>query len=798
MSIRAIFKPAHVCVPLCLAVAWHPSVWAATDGPSPTAAGTTDNATTGGTLQEVVVTAQKRRQSLVDVPVAVSVVSQTALKNNDASDLTKIAELVPQVMIGSISTGTGAQLSIRGISSSPLDAGIDQMVSVEVDGVQLSRGRIITQSMYDLSNVQVLEGPQALFFGKNSPAGVIDVEANMPTNTLSGYVDAGYEFEAAERYLEGAISGPLTDTLKLRFAYRLDDMNGWIRNDATPEADPFIPGITLPGAWTNYSPQDRNYSGRLTAEWTPTDSFTATGKIEVGSDRANSGGADQDTYCANGVTVPTDLGVPDPEGNCSLNKMVDISALPRELAVDYPFANGGVPYLTSSDAIASLTLNQELENVTLTSTTGYYTQRVADSGNYSLDSFANVYDAEFERYNLLEQELRATSHLSGPLNYTVGAYFDHSNRYHFNAPYLLDTGIDPATGNYANNEQAAWNGANTASAFAQLRYEIVPSLELAGGARWTYQSQNYTIGNLAVNPTGILPGLLPAGTFLTPHYADHNVSPEATLTWHPVEGQTLYAAYKTGYQSGGFSNTATLYDSYTGNTIEFRHVLAKGAEVGYKGVVLDHTLRYALTGYLYNYSGLQVTAYDPAIISYTIRNAANSRTEGLEASLDWSPVMGLDFHGAFGYDHAFYQNFPGAQCYPGQTVAQGCVDAQQNLIGQPLVDAPQIAYNLGSTYQLRLPRSLVAALSLNGAYSGGYQTGSDNNPFLWQHAYWLLDSSVRLSSTADTWYLSLIGRNLTNSYYSTYGNERTLGGLDQLVGYFNRPRELIVEVGYNF
>ncbi len=807
MSIRAIIKPISICIPFCLAGAWHSVAWAAAQGPAPAASGGAADGTSldVGTLKEIVVTAQKRRESLINVPVAVSVVSQTALKNNAASNLSNIAELVPQVMIGSVSTGTGAVLSIRGISSSPLDAGIDQSVSVVVDGVQLSRGRITTQSMYDLSNVQVLKGPQALFFGKNSPAGVIDIVANQPTSTLTGYVDAGYEFVAAERYLQGAISGPVTNTLKVRFAFRADQMNGWIRNTATPEADPFIPGVTLPGAWTNFSPRDRNYSGRFIADWTPTDSFSAKASLELGTDRANSGETDIVPYCVNGVTVPTDVGVPDPQGNCRLNMTEAISALPRQVAINYPFGNGGVPYETSTDWLASLKLNEELRDVTLTSSTGYYTQRVADSGNYDVDSFANVYDAEFERYGLLEQELRATSHLSGPLNYTVGAYFDHSTRYHFNAPYLFDTGINPATGNYTNNEQAAWNGGNTASAFAQGRWKIIPSLELAGGARWTYQKQHDTIGNLAVNPYGILRdpttglvNLMPAGVFLTPHLVDHNVSPEVTLTWHPVRGQTLYAAYKTGYKSGGFSNTATLYDFYTPAAITFSHELSKGGEIGYKGVVLHNTLRYSLTGYLYNYYGLQVTAFDASTISYTIRNAANSRTEGIEGSIEWSPFLGLDFHGSFGYNHAYYENFPGAQCYPGQTQPQGCLNGQQNLIGQPLVDAPKLAYNIGSTYRVRLPYDLVADLGLSGAYSGGYEIGADGNPELWQHAYWLLDSSIRLSSVADTWSVSLIGRNLTNSFYAISGNERTLGGPNQLAGYFNRPREVIVEVGYHF
>ena len=93
-----------------------------------------------GALEAIVVTSRKTSESLIDVPVTVAVVNQADLQNNDATDLTKLGELVPQVIIGTAATGTGAVITIRGISSSPLDAGIDQSVSVDIDGVQLSRG----------------------------------------------------------------------------------------------------------------------------------------------------------------------------------------------------------------------------------------------------------------------------------------------------------------------------------------------------------------------------------------------------------------------------------------------------------------------------------------------------------------------------------------------------------------------------------------------------------------------------------------------------------------------------------
>src|SRR5437867_2367541 len=155
---------------------------------------------TGVHLEEVVVTARKREESLQRVPVAVAVVSGQQLKNNLASDLTKVGELAPQVSMATAGSGTGAVITVRGVSSASNDAGLDQSVALEVDGVPLSRGRIISAAVFDLGSVQVLQGPQALFFGKNSPGGVISLRSADPTGKFEGYATAGYEFKSDERF----------------------------------------------------------------------------------------------------------------------------------------------------------------------------------------------------------------------------------------------------------------------------------------------------------------------------------------------------------------------------------------------------------------------------------------------------------------------------------------------------------------------------------------------------------------------------------------------------------------------
>lgn len=126
-----------------------------------------------GPLQEIVVTARRQSESLLRVPVAVSVVGEDELNRAAVADLGSVSRLAPQLIVSRAQNPGGASFVIRGIGTPPLDIGLEQSVAVNLDGMQLSRGKLAAVSLFDMQQVEVLKGPQALFFGKNSPAGVI-------------------------------------------------------------------------------------------------------------------------------------------------------------------------------------------------------------------------------------------------------------------------------------------------------------------------------------------------------------------------------------------------------------------------------------------------------------------------------------------------------------------------------------------------------------------------------------------------------------------------------------------------
>ena len=754
-------------------------------------------------LEEITVTARKREEALENVPVAVAVVGGAELQNFLANDLTAIGELVPQVSMSQGGSGTGAVITVRGVSSGSNDAGLDQSVAIEVDGVPISRGQIMSASTFDLKQVQVLEGPQALFFGKNSPAGVIALTSADPTDKYEAYVTPGYEFVANQRILEAAVSGPITSTLKVRVAFRGSRMGGWLENDATPVDDFIHPGVIDPGATMgNFGPQEERYAARLTLLWTPTDDFDAKFKFTKNVQNMNGGNITSEPFCTNttepyllGPLVPTTpaSGVPLNQSDCQKNMRDAISSLSPTYAANFPYANGGVPYFESDFTLASLALDKKFDAVTLNSTTGYYQQTVTQASVSDWSQYATIFFAGREDYTLVTQELRANTALDGPVNFMGGVYYEHFDRPFSNAPDLFHT-FNATADNYTSVDMVAYSHGQYYSGFGQARWDIIPTVELAAGARYSHDEKNSSIVNYADN----YPGLYPSNQALRSDYSDSNVSPEATLSWHPLPDQTLYAAYKTGYKSGGISNAYLVYANATPDNIQFQPEKSRGEEIGYKANMLDHRLRFDVTAYRYKYNDLQVVSYNATTIDFTIGNAASALIQGVEGNVQWLVTEQLTLRGNIGFNHARYQSFSNAQCYEGQTVATGCVDGAQNLAGQPLLRAPNLTYALGADYKVTLAPDLSAALSLQGNYSSSFQTATDYSPLGYQPGFWLLDASLRVAYR-DKYELAFLGRDLTDSYYTL--NTVGWSGSDnryQYVGFFNRPREMVLQATARF
>jgi iron complex outermembrane receptor protein len=758
---------------------------------------------------DIVVTARQQSESLIRVPVAVTAVTGVELARTNATDLVKIAQLAPQVTVARSASGGGASFVIRGIGSQPQEPNLDQTVAINVDGVLVNRGRVATLGLFDLQQVEVLKGPQALFFGKNSPAGVISLVSALPTDTFTASGRVGYEFEAREKYAEAVVSGPLSDTLKARLAARYSHMDGWMINLAKPMPNPWAPAFPLPGAWADRVPGGTSLAGRLTLQWNPIDRFDATLRVFGATQEDNDFSGGQQVRCTAPTTAPSASGRIDPTGDCKFDQFFSKSALPAGLAAAMPLANGGVPYTDAGAILAGLTLNYRLSDaLTLTSITGLLHLRSKGFAEYTGASTGQVWSGGQEKTDTHSQELRLISDYGGAINFTLGAFYEHSYRYTFAPQFINFRGQDPATGKYHTSERLARNWSDSYSAFGQLRWDIIDDLELAGGVRFTREEKRTSIGNVYVHANAV-PAQAVVGTFIPLSLTSSNWSPEATLTWHPTEEQTLYAAYKTGYKSGGFANPSTFSRIFQNSPslLQLANETAKGGEIGYKARLFGRAVRFEAAVYSYDFDNLVVSSYDVPSATFQVRNAAKARTRGIEASLNWRAAPGLNLTAAGGYNRAKYINFPGAPCYLGQTAAEGCIATPQpgggtanaqNFAGRTLHRAPEWVVNLGATYDTALSSGLRMGLAGDASYTSSYWAQENLAPASIQDAFWRLGASVRVYTPDEKWELSLIGRNLTNEYYLTQGSDQPGGTKGAITSVGPRPREIAVQLGFRF
>lgn len=766
----------------------------------------------GSQLDEIIVTARKRAESLIDVPVAVSAVSSAELTRKGITDLERISRLVPQVQLAESTSGTGASFTIRGIGTPSLDPGLDQSVVIALDGTPMTRGRVILTGMFDLAQVEVLKGPQSLFFGKNSPAGVVSISSAQPTPQLEGYVRAGYEFEAEEKYLEGAISGPLADTLSGRFAFRASDMEGWVKNVAQslPAPSPIFFPNSVPGA--KNLPGTRELMGRATLLWEPSPNFDATLRATLGHRKDD--GTTLQQYCDPAVHAgPVAIGgVVDTSDGCKFDNKNLQAGIPTEyLNPDWENASkDGMPYQDLKSLFTNLTLNYKADNFTVTSISSYWKIDYGQMSNFETTSYGNTNVAIGEVSDSFSQEVRLVTDFEGPLNLTLGGFYETMDRRNDTDSLIALVGATPeglpGAGRFDNYHSRNTAKAETLSGFGQVRWEITDQLELAGGVRYTKETRKQQIENIFVNPN-VIPLL---GNFVNPgeqfqaEFRDSNWSPEISLSYKPSDTSLLYAAYKTGYKSGGFPSVQIFkYNPDgrlpVGSDFQFGPERAKGGEVGFKAQLFDRSLRVEAVAYLYDYKDLQQSVFNPATFSFFIFNAANARVKGLELQTEWAATHELRLNASVAYNDAKFRNYPNGACWPGQTAAEGCVASAQDLTGARLPRAPKWDLLAGISYDTAVSDTLNIGLSGDVSYRSSYITQENQAPYAVQKDFALLNAGIRLYAADNSWELALIGRNLTNKYIVDLSTNTTFASTnDQMHAATPRTRQVKLQGMYRF
>ncbi|KFG90896.1 putative TonB-dependent receptor [Sphingobium herbicidovorans NBRC 16415] len=746
-----------------------------------------------GGLSDIIVTARRRVENIQNVPVAATVVSQEQIENFGISSIEKVVSLAPQLIVGRSGSGNGASIGLRGISVNASSLSLEQSVAVVVDGVYYSGGRMLNLGLFDLQQVELLKGPQSLFYGKNTTAGALSFTTADPTPSLEGMVRVGYEFRGENPSIESFVSGPLSDTLSFRVAGRFSKQFKALIENVSIGGQHVTKDIVTGLATVHPYPaavddgersatfrgtlkfQHENLSATLKATYNSYFSQTPNSSTVIG-------------VCEQGFVQS------DPTAPCGRVFKNVQGALPPDMAAIQELRadrNGGRTFLDFKAFNTTLNLEYELEDVSFNLVPAYttWTTYLLGDSDYTernltrpiaLGGSGGNIGGNLEKQNAFSIEARARTQFDGMINAMVGGYYQDSDLYleqaFLNAGGPENSAAPRPEWRYLTVRKSSHTFGKTYSAFGQILVDITPELNIAGGVRYSHETKDQQLSQPYAHPAAS--GSFVEKTFTLTQKFD-NTSPEATITYKPNRNLTIYASYRTGYKSGGYSISGAIGPTTTISDADFEPEKVSGFEGGIKSTLLDNQLRLNFSVYRYKYTGLQIDYFNPLTLRFLTLNAGSARTQGAELDLEYAPysVPGLSLRGSAAYTDANYLQFPFAPCLSGQTPAEGCTlnpnpttgaFTAQSLAGQEMPQAPKFTGTLGVDYEGPVgSNGMKFGISLNGRYSSRYKTyafARDDAARFYQNGYAALDASIRLSGKDDRWELAILGKNLTNHF----------------------------------
>lgn len=799
MTIFNIRYPAVSAVAIIVATLAAPNAFAA----EPTPAAKEGAGAGSDKADEIIVTARSRNETLQSVPVVVTSVSGTELQRRGITSIDGISRIVPQLITGD-SGGSlqGGAIALRGIGSGDNNVFGDQAVAFNIDGVLVARTSVRRLANFDLQQVDVLKGPQALYYGKNSPGGVIIIRTADPTSTFAGNVSVGYEAIAREVRGEAFVSGPLTSTIGARLALYGSTTRGWGTNIA-PQSATYGP-IDL------HTPKTDEFAGRLTLVLADGGPFKARLKVNYSQRNDNGVSANaQRIYCNPTQTAGATLSR-GPDDCTADDRVVRSDFGPVLQTVNSLFPADGKPYGKTTSGLVGLDMAYDLgSGLKLQAQSGFFGfgYRFADNSNVNDNTaaptrlVASVGHVKIDEYS---QEIKLVSDFQGQFNFLVGGFIQAQDLSTYSIALTNALAPNDAGGTLptysASQKTSAW------SVFGNVLFRPVETVELSVGGR--YSKEHKHIRFFYLGASGLLNTEIVTAV---PERSWSDFSPELVATWRPTSHFTLFGAYKQGFLSGGFNpGNATpavfaLDRSYDAQKVS-------GFEIGIKSMLFDNRLRLNLAIYDYKIDKLVVTSFVGT--TQLINNAATSTSKGFEVEANLrTPYQPLTLHGSLAYNKARYGQYTAAPCYTGQVISQGCsrVDGanQQNLSGTPLLRAPDWSGGMGGTLEFADAARNQYSLSVDGNYTSSFYTDGTNNPTGIQPAYWMLDANASIKTTRGIEF-ALIGRNLLNTYtfqrsagVILSGSAATTGTVgpgivpDQ-VAVVGRGREVLMRVSLSF
>lgn len=723
-------------------------------------------------IEEIVVTAQKRAQSSQDVPIALSAYTDDMLTQVGASDFKGLTEMTPGFSVAGSSDAFPA-IYIRGIGSNDSSIGIDPSIGVYIDGIYSSRKGGALNELLDVERVEILKGPQGTLFGRNSIGGAISIVTKKPSNEFSGMLGAEVGSYNG-RAVKGLVNIPLIeDTLYLRASGVTRQRDGWQENQLDGKKG---------------GERDRS-NGRLKLTWLPSDN------LEIEWANSWSRYDDVSTYTENLISLlaPADPLAQDTEDKKAANGGLDLGG---------NSANDLDPVVPVFERILrshSLTIDWDInEDLSFSSLSSYLNYRSSSAMDYDGSPyFIGANTGNTEGNETISQEFRLTGS-SESLDWFVGVSAAHETNENVfriglfdfltgGAPFFEDAFEETKTDSYAIYGDATWQATDRLNVTFGARYSIDEK-------SMSYENPVQTEGLAALGGLGFI---MPAPS----QFVDENGNPSAdarfiedewkdfsprfVLDYAVTDDAMIYASITRGYKSGGFNTYPSVIQD--DESPDFLKVLpdatepvdtetSTNIEVGIKSTWMDNRLMLNASLYSLGYDDLQVRVITGQVVQ--LANAGKASSKGAEVDVKFHATQNLTLMGNIAWMNAEYDEF---------------ISGGEDLAGSPLLFSPKWSGNISVDHSLPLEdlgelRTFVS-LSYKDEQLVHSAYGIDS--------YISLSARVSLISQDESWELALFGKNLTDeSYITNYVD--TTNGFGFVSANRNEPRTIGASLNYNF
>lgn len=724
-------------------------------------------------LETVTVTARRREESAQSVPTPISVVSGQALESQRVYRIQDLQQLTPSLNVAYMHARQSS-VSIRGLGNNPASDGLEGSVGLYIDNVYLGRPGMAVFDLMDIEQLEVLRGPQGTLFGKNTTAGVININTRKPTFTPERSIETSIG-EDGYFQTKGTISGPLTDDLAGRFSAYRSRSDGDIKNE--------YDGHDINGG------SREGFRGQLLFK--PNEDFNLR---FIGDYNEESSSAGTRVLTSTGPTIN---GVNRYESRAAAVGATLVDGSDRKVNLDSD------QRVTVHQGGGSVEANWKMPNdFTLTSVSSYrwwdFTPRNDDGLDVPVSYNAGV-SVEDKQWS---QEVRLASPTGGAFDYVLGAYYFGSKldnkSFSFNGP-LADIWNGTPTGALANVSSVGKGHIETDSfaLFAQGTWHLTPKLDLTAGIRGTYEeksawvNRNASVGGAAVTGAALTARNGRYGAYDSGDLNQYSASPSGllNLSYHFNEYLLGYATLSHGEKSGGVNLTVGTAPTAGADSLLIGTERANNLELGFKSTLWDNRLQ--LNGNLFwtEVHGYQTTAYDDANRVTYLTNAGAVRSRGLELESTLVPIRGLTLNLNGSYNDVRYLSYKDAPCPPEVSLQAGA-PASCDLSGHQVVGASKYIANVNGEYKWNWNNGLEEYVTASYAYRSKAVGTVEDSDYAQIPGYGLVnlstgfrgdlgpgqwDVSLWLKNAFDKTYYTTLWSEGNGGYSGLLGSERTLG-----------------------